>query len=100
HRAQRQGGREGTTAGGQAKGSDSASALPGCDPGSHRRQDYRARKCFGIAQKRDREMLRRRYHAETEVARETERRKKADEKHRADQYPPGSLHRGFESSIT
>ncbi len=53
---------------------------------------------LGAAQKRDREMLRRRYHPQTQAAREAERRKEADEEHRQDQHSAGSLHRGLKSS--
>ena len=52
-----------------------------------------------LAQKRDREMLRRRYHPQTQAAREAERRKKADEEHREDQHPAGSVYRGAEGAM-
>ena len=81
---------------GEIEGSDPEPALPGRDPGGDRRQDRRARNRLGAAQKRDREMLRRRYHAQTQAARETEGRKKADEEHRQNQHPAGSLHPGPE----
>jgi len=45
-----------------------------------------ARESFGLAKKRDREMLRRRHHPETQTAGETERRKKTNEEHREDQH--------------
>jgi len=41
--------------------------------------------------KRDREMLRRRYHSQTEIAGETKGRKKTNESHREDQHSSGSV---------
>ncbi len=80
----------------ETEGSDPEPALSGRDPGGDRRENRRARNHLGAAQKRDREMLRRRYHAQTQAAREAEGRKKADEEHRQNQHPAGSLHRGAE----
>src|SRR5207249_2562744 len=90
--AQRSGRRKGTTAGSEAKGSNSAAALSGRNPGGDWWQDHRARKRFGIAQKRDGKMLRRRYYTKTQTPGETEGRKKADEKHRSHQYSAGSIY--------
>src|SRR5204863_2179894 len=67
--------------------------------GGHRRKNYCARKCFRVAKKRNREMLRRRYHPETETAGETKRRQKTNEEHRQDQHHPGSLHPGSQGPI-
>ena len=52
-----------------------------------------------LAQKCDREMLRRRYHPQTQAAREAERRKETDEEHRQDQHPAGSVHRSAEGAM-
>src|SRR5205814_8327238 len=100
HRPSRPGGEPRPDAGGEVKGSDPAPALPGGDPGRDRWKDNRARERFGVAKKRNREMLRRRYHPETQTPRETKRRQKAHEKHRQEQHPPGSLHPGAQSAIT
>src|SRR4029453_15161835 len=79
--------------------SDPATTLPGSDPGSHWRENYCTRKGLGIAKKRNREMLRRRYHAEAQIAGETKRGKKTDEEYRKNQYSPRSLYRGVESTM-
>ena len=50
-----------------------------------------------LPQGRDGQMLRRRHHAQTQVAGETEGRQKADEILRQRQHPAGSVHRGAES---
>ena len=86
-------------AGRETEGSDPAAALSGGDPGGDRRKNHCARKCFRVAKKCDREMLRRRYHPQTQVAGEAKRRKKTDEKHRQDQHSAGSVHRGAESAM-
>src|SRR5205085_12671105 len=83
---------QGTTIGGKAEGSDPPSALSGSDSGGDRRQNHRARKRFGVTQERDREMLRRRYHAKTKTAGKAERRKETDEKHWPHQHSAGSLY--------
>ena len=97
--AQRPCGGEGTPTGSQAKGSDSATTLSGSDPGSHWRENYCTRERFCIAKKRNREMLRRRYHAEAQIAGETKRGKETDEEHRKNQYSPRSVYRGAQSAI-
>ncbi len=51
------------------------------------------------AQRRDREMLWRRHHAQTQAPREAEGRKKTDEEHRSDQHPAGSVHPGAEDAM-
>ena len=68
HRAPVEGGGQGTGAGGKAQGSHSPPAVPGENPGGHRRQNHRVRARERVAQGRDGEMLRRRHHAQTEVA--------------------------------
>ncbi len=74
-------------------------ALPGIDPGGDRRKNRRAGKRLGHAQERDGEVLRRRHHAETEAARETKGRQKADEIDRESEYPARGVYRGAEGEL-
>ena len=64
----------------------------GGDSGGHRRENYCARECFRVTKKCHREMLRRRYHSQTEITGETKGRKKTDEKHRENQHSSGGVH--------
>src|SRR6266436_7382465 len=63
----------------EAEGADSAAAVRGGDPGSDRDQGDRARDRPPAAEGRDRKVLRRRRHAQAQVAREAEGGKEADE---------------------
>src|SRR5205807_3740631 len=92
HRAQRPRREQGTSARVEVEGSDSAPALSSRDPGGDRWKNYCARERFGLAKKRDREMLRRRHHPEAQTAGETERRKKTNEEHWEDQHSAGSIY--------
>src|SRR5437660_7280353 len=74
HRAQGPGRGEGTTVGSEAKRSNSSPALPGRNPSGDWWQNHRARKRFGIAQKRDGKMLRRRYYTKAQTPGEAEGR--------------------------
>ena len=71
----------------------------GGDSGGDWRENHCARERFRFTKKCHREMLRRRHHPQTQIAGETKRRKKTDEKHREDQHPAGSVHRGAESAM-
>ena len=62
---------------------DPAPAVRGRDPGGDRRQDHRARVGEADAQGRDRQVLRRRHHAQAQAAREAEGGQEADEAGRA-----------------
>ena len=86
-------------AGGQAQGSDPDAALSGVDPGSHRREDRGARERQRDAQGRDRQMLRRRHHPQTQAARKAEGRQKAHEEHRQGEHPAGSVHPGAQGGL-
>src|SRR5439155_1687146 len=90
---------EGTAIGGEVKGGHSTPALSSGNTGRHRRQNYRARERFGLAKKRNRKMLRRRYHSKAETAGETKRRKETDEKHRKNQYSTRGVYRSAESAM-
>src|SRR5207302_9681731 len=90
---------KGTSAGVEAKGSDSEAALSGGDSGGDWWENYCARERFGLAKKRDREMLRRRHHPETQTAGETERRKKTNEEHWEDQHSAGGIYRSAQSAM-
>ncbi len=85
---------------GETEGSHPAATLSGGDPGGDRRENHRARKCFRLAKRRDREMLRRRYHPKAKVAREAERGQEAHEKHRQDQHSTRGIHQGSAGAIT
>jgi GTP-binding protein LepA len=85
--------------GGQTERSDSASALCGGNSGCDWRENYCARERFRFTKKCHREMLRRRYHSQTEIARETKGREKTNEKHRENQHPAGGVHRGAQSAM-
>src|SRR2546426_1473801 len=63
----------------EAEGADSAAAVRGGDPGGDRHESDCTRVDPAAAQERHGEVLRRRRHAQTQAAREAERRKKADE---------------------
>ena len=56
-------------------------------------------KRFGLAKKRDREMLRRRYYPETKITGETKGRKEAHEEHRQDQHSARGVHRSSQSAM-
>ena len=58
----------------EAQGTDPAPAVQDRDPGSHRRQDRGARDRTRHAQGRDRQVLRRRHHAQAQAAGEAEGR--------------------------
>ena len=60
--------------GGEAEGADPAAHVPGADPGGDRRQDHRARDRARLPQGRDRQVLRRRRHAQAQAAGEAEGR--------------------------
>src|SRR5437773_4352415 len=85
--------------GSEIKRSNPAAAVSGGDPRDQRRKNYCPRKCFRVTKKCHREMLRRGYHAQTEITREAKGRKKTDEKHREDQHSSGSIYRGAESAM-
>ena len=52
-----------------------------------------------IAQRRNRKVLRRRHHPQTQAAGKAEGRKEADEKHRPDQHSAGSFHPGVKGAV-
>ena len=63
-------------------------------PGGHRRKNRRPRNRQRLAQRRDRQMLRRRHLAQTQTAGETKRRQEAHEILRLREHSAGSVHRG------
>src|SRR5207245_10420866 len=84
----------GTGAGGEAQRSYPPTTISGGHPGGHRWKSGRARNDQRVAQRRNREMLRRRHHAQTQTARKTKRREETDEIDRLGAHSAGSLHRG------
>ena len=75
---------------------DSAADVRGGDPGGDRQQDHLPRDHPRDAQERPRQMLRRRYFAQTQIAGEAEGRQKKDEAGRQCGYPAGSFPRRAE----
>ena len=82
--------------GGEAEGADPAAHVPGADPGRDRRQDHRARDRARAAQGRDREVLRRRRHAQAQASRQAEGRQEEDAPVRQGGHPAGGVHRRAE----
>ena len=72
---------------------DPASAVRGRPAGRDRRQDHRARDDFRDAQERDGQVLRRRYHAQAQAAREAEEGQEAHAPGRQRVDPAGSVPR-------
>src|SRR5579875_2492417 len=70
---------------------DSAADVRGGDSGGHWRQNNRKRIGQGAAQKRYRQVLRRRYHTQTQAAGKTERRETQDETGRSRRDTPGGV---------
>src|ERR1051325_10582994 len=99
HCASRQGGGQGTGAGGEAQGSHSAPTVCGGDSGGHWRQDRCPRDCRRATQGRDGEMLWRRHHAETQTAREAERGKETHEVVWVGEHTAGGVYSGAEGLI-
>src|SRR3972149_2920672 len=93
-RAPRQGVRVGEEALREAPETHPETDVRGGRPGVDREQDHRARQHLGDAQKRTGEVLRRRYHAETETPRKTKRGEEAYETGGQGGNPTGSLPRG------
>src|SRR2546426_10279028 len=77
----------------QAQGSDSPAAISGCDPRGDRREDHRARNHQRLAQRRYGEMLRRRYHAQTQAPGEAKGRQEAHEIYWLREHSAGSVYR-------
>src|SRR5690606_14293209 len=71
---------------------DSAATVRGGYSGSGRATDHRARDGEGTPEKCDGQVLRRRYHAQTQVAREAERRQETHEAGGVGRSAPGGLH--------
>ena len=67
------------------------------DPGGHRQPRDRPRNDQRDPQKRSRQVLRRRHHAQTQAPRKTKGRQETDEARRPRRYPAGSIPRGPES---
>src|SRR4029078_4528268 len=61
-----------------------------------RRQNHRARNGAGLPQGRNRQVLRRRRHAQAQAARQAEGRQKTHAAIRQGRHPAGGLHRGVE----
>src|SRR3546814_9184950 len=70
-----------------------ASFVQDSDPGGDRRQGDRTRDDRGVAQGRDRQMLWRRYHAQTEASGEAEGRQETDARIRLGKHSAGGFHR-------
>ena len=66
-------------AGGEAEGVRAAAAIRGRDSGGDRREDHRARDRPRAAERRDRQVLRRRHQPQAKAPREAKRGEKADE---------------------
>ena len=73
------------------EGAHPAPDVRGRDPGRHRQQGHRPRNRQSHGQERHRQMLRRRHLPQTQAARKTKRRQKADEKSRPRRDPAGSV---------
>ena len=80
----------------EAQGADPAAHVPGADPGRDRRQDHRARDRARLPQGRDREVLRRRRHAQAQASGEAEGRQEEDAPVRQGRHPAGGVHRRAE----
>ena len=78
------------------QGPDPAPPVQDPDPGRDRRQDHRARDHRRAAQGRDRQMLRRRRHAEAEAAGEAEEGQGADARVWQREHPAGGVYCGAE----
>ena len=83
--------------GGEAEGFDPAASVQNSDPSRDRRQGDRARDDQRDAERRDREVLWRRHHAETQAVGEAEGGQKENAKLRQGRHPARSLHRGAEN---
>ena len=80
----------------EAERADPAAHVLGADPGRDRRQDHRARDRARLPQGRDREVLRRRRHAQAQAAGQAEGRQKEDAAIRQGRYSAGSVYRRAE----
>src|SRR5436309_180933 len=83
----------------EAEGADSAAAVRGGDPGGHRHESDCTRVDPTAAQERHGEVLRRRRHAQTQAAREAERREKEDEAGRDGGDTSGSVPRSAPGGV-
>ena len=80
--------------GGKTERADPAAHVPDSDPGGDRRKNHRARDRARLPQGRDREMLRRRRHAQAQAFGEAEGRQEAHAPVRQGRYSAGGLYRG------